>query len=37
MPWNPRDTMNLRLEYVHLALQELRRLMMEAWAAHVCK
>lgn len=22
MPWNPRDTMNLRLEFVHLALQE---------------
>ena len=22
MPWNPRNTMNLRLEFVHLALQE---------------
>lgn len=22
MPWNPKDIMNLRLEFVHLALQE---------------
>ena len=22
MPWNPRHAMNLRLEFVHLALQE---------------